>query len=374
MDPEKGSKPTIQAVPTSDPCVQDILVVVKETHTGSFQIGAGYNTDNGLVGTIVLNERNFDITRWPTSWNDFLEGKAFRGANQDLRIEAVPGTTLQRYSIQWRDPMIFDLPYALIVGGYYRDQQYNEDLERRLGGRVTVAKQLTQGLSVNVGFRIEDIEIANVPIGAPPQYTSVQGDNFLVAPRVGLTWDTRDSFLKATEGGVVDVSFEECFGSHVFPIVNLTASRYFTVAQRKDGTGKQVVALRSQIGWEGTNAPVYEAFFAGGMRSLRGFEFRGVGPSVNGYMVGGSFLFLNSIEYQIPLVASDILHFVTFIDSGTVEDRVGITNYRVAAGFGLRITLPALGPVPIGIDFGFPISRAGTDRTQVFNIAIGAQY
>jgi len=110
------------------------------------------------------------------------------------------------------------------------------------------------------------------------------------------------------------------------------------------------------------------------MRSLRGFEFRGVGPNVNGYMVGGSFLFLNSIELPDPLVASDILHFVTFIDSGTVESRIGITDYRVAAGVGLRITLPALGPVPIGIDLGFPITRSGTDRTQVFNIAIGAQY
>src|SRR5260370_35776933 len=124
MDPEKGSKPTITPVPTSDPNVQDILVVVKETHSGSFPIGACYNPDNGLVGTIVLQERNFDITRFPTSWNDFLEGKAFRGANQDFRIEAVPGTTLQRYSVTWRDPMIFDLPYALIVVCYYRAQQF----------------------------------------------------------------------------------------------------------------------------------------------------------------------------------------------------------------------------------------------------------
>ena len=48
-------RPIISAVPTDDPNVQDILVIVKETHTGSFQIGAGFNTDNGLVGSIVLN-------------------------------------------------------------------------------------------------------------------------------------------------------------------------------------------------------------------------------------------------------------------------------------------------------------------------------
>ncbi len=401
MNPETGGKPTISAVPTDDPNVQDILVVVKETHTGSFQIGAGYNTDNGLVGTITLNERNFDIARWPTSWSDFLEGKAFRGANQDLRIEAVPGIYLQRYSVTWRDPMIFNLPYALIVSGYYRQQQFNEDFETRLGARFTVAKQLTQSLSFNVGLRVEDVNIGNVPygtdaygnpitydafgnpvtasggafgFGAPVDYTSVQGHNFLVAPRIGGTWDTRDSFLRPTEGSIVDVSYEEVYSHHWFPIFNATAASYFTVWQRKDGSGKQVLALRSQIGLEGENTPVYERFFAGGIRSLRGFEFRGVGPNVNGYMVGGSFLFLNSIQYEVPVLASDALSFVTFIDSGTVERKIGITDYRISAGVGIRISIPQLGPVPIGVDLGFPITRSGTDRTQIFNIAIGTQF
>src|SRR5260370_13918316 len=122
MDPEKGSKPTITPVPTSDPNVQDILVVVKETHTGSFQIGAGYNTDNGLVGTIVLQERNFDITRWPTSWNDFLEGKAFRGANQDFRIEAVSVSTLLRFSVTWPYTSIFVPPYPITYRRYLTSQ------------------------------------------------------------------------------------------------------------------------------------------------------------------------------------------------------------------------------------------------------------
>jgi outer membrane protein assembly complex protein YaeT len=370
-DPEKGTRPTVTAIPTDDPNVQDILIQVKETHTGSFQIGAGFNTDNGLVGSVILNERNFDILRLPTSWEDFLEGKAFRGANQELRIEAVPGTQLQRYSVTWRDPMIFDLPYSLIVSGYYREYQYNEYLERRLGGRFTVAKQLNQYWSVAVGVRIEDIEVANVPVYAPTEYTSVQGHNFLIAPRLGLVYDTRDSFLRPTQGGILDLSYEQAFGGATFPIINAVGSRYFTVHQRKDGSGKQVLILRSQVGIEGSNAPVYEKFFGGGMQSIRGFQFRGVGPNENGFMLGGTFMWLNSVEYQIPILANDFLHFVTFVDSGTVESRVGIQDYRVSAGFGFRITIPALGPVPIALDFGFPINKISSDNTQVFNIWFG---
>jgi outer membrane protein assembly complex protein YaeT len=371
MDPEKGMRPTITAIPTDDPNVQDILVQVKETHTGTFQIGAGFNTDNGLVGSIVLNERNFDITRFPTSWEDFIEGKAFRGANQEFRIEAVPGINLQRYSVTWRDPMIFDLPYSLITSGYYRDYQYNEYLERRIGARVTVAKQLTAAWSIAAGVRVEEIDVANVPFGAPPDYTSVQGNNFLVAPRIGVTYDTRNSFLRPTQGGILDMSYEQAFGSFTFPILNVTGSRYFTITERKDGSGQHVLALRSQVGYEGSNAPVYERYFGGGMQSIRGFQFRGVGPNVNGYMVGGTFMWLNSVEYSIPILANDNLHFVTFIDSGTVESRVGIQDYRVSAGFGFRITIPALGPVPIALDFGFPINKLSSDNTQIFNIWFG---
>jgi outer membrane protein assembly factor BamA len=267
--------------------------------------------------------------------------------------------------------MIFDLPYSLIVSGYYREYQYNEYLERRLGGRFTVAKQLNQQWSIAVGVRIEDIEVANVPALSPPDYSSVQGHNFLIAPRIGVVYDTRDSFLRPTEGGILDLSYEQALGQFTFPILNLQGSRYFTVMQRKDGSGKQVLILRSQVGLEGANAPVYERFFGGGMQSIRGFAFRGVGPNFDGFALGGTFMWLNSVEYQIPILANDNLHFVTFVDSGTVETRPGLHDYRVSAGFGFRITIPALGPVPIALDFGFPINQLPSDNRQVFNIWFG---
>ena len=51
---------------------KDIFVRVKETTTGSFMIGAGINSNTGVMGSIVLNERNFDPFRLPTSWADVL--------------------------------------------------------------------------------------------------------------------------------------------------------------------------------------------------------------------------------------------------------------------------------------------------------------
>src|SRR5439155_21455658 len=103
---------------------------------------------------------------------------------------------------------------------------------------------------------------------------------------------------------------------------------------------------------------------------LRGFLFRGVGPNVNGFEVGGDFLFLNSLEYQVPIKANDRLYVVAFVDSGTVERDVSLGDYRVSAGVGVRVTVPRLGPAPINLDTGFPAMQRPDERSM-FNFWVG---
>jgi hypothetical protein len=118
-------------------------------------------------------------------------------------------------------------------------------------------------------------------------------------------------------------------------------------------------------------SPTFERFYAGGFRSMRGFEFRGVGVLKNGFNTGGDFMWLNSLEYQIPVAPNDQFYFVGFVDSGTVEQKVETKDYRVSAGVGLRIEVPMLGPAPIALDFGFPVVKEPQDREQVFSFWIG---
>ncbi|HKB37817.1 MAG TPA: outer membrane protein assembly factor BamA [Gemmataceae bacterium] len=371
-DPEKGSRPTVTVLDeNSDSPYKDILINVQETRTGSLLFGVGFNSDAGATGSIVLNERNFDLFRFPHSLDDLLSGQAFRGAGQELRIEAVPGTQLQRYTIQFREPFLFDSPYSLSVGGYYYTRQFDEDREGRLGSRITLGRRFGQYWTLSSTVRVEDVDIKDVGFGAPPDYTSVQGNNFLTSLRLGATRDSRDSYLRPTAGNILDLSVEQATGDFTFPIFNADFNQYWTVFQRADGTGRHVLAFHSQLGYAGANTPEFERFYAGGFRSLRGFQFRGVGPDINGFKVGGDFLFLNSLEYQVPVTAGDNLYLVGFVDSGTVESRVEIKDYRVSAGFGIRFTVPMLGPVPIALDFGFPIVEGPHDRQQVFSFWLG---
>ena len=56
-----------------------------------------------------------------------------------------------------------------------------------------------------------------------------------------------------------------------------------------------------------------------------------------------------------------------------VERDFELRNYRVSAGFGFRLTVPFMGPVPIALDFGFPIVKGPFDNEQIFNFYLGIQ-
>lgn len=369
---ESGVRPTLTVLdPDSDSPVKDVMVTVQEMPTGSLLFGLGINSDAGLIGSIVLNERNFDITRPPTSVDDILSGRAFRGGGQEFRMEAVPGTELQRYSFSWREPFLFNSRVSLGTGGYYYTRVFNEYFENRTGGKVTLGRQLNRYWSAFGTVRVEDVGVRRVPAGAPSDITSVQGSNFLVGLRGGVQFDSRDTFLRPTEGMLVEAAYEQLLGNFTAPLVTVEGSKYWTTYQRPDGSGRHVLAARSQVGFAGSKVPVFERFYAGGFRTLRGFEFRGVGPDVNDFKTGGRFMLLNSLEYQIPIRANDMLYSVFFVDSGTVERDIELKNYRVTAGAGLRIVVPMLGPVPIALDFGFPLVKGPKDRDQLFSFWLG---
>ncbi len=372
VEPENGIAPTVTVLDPDGPSpFKDVLVEVQEDRTGQVNFGFGINSDAGLTGSVVLNERNFDITRIPTSIDDFLSNRAFRGAGQEFRAEAVPGTIFNRYSVSWREPYLFDSSYSLGTSAYYTTRRFNEYDERRYGGRISVGHRFTPVWSANASIRLENVEVRNVPYYAPEDYLSVLGNNQVYAPKMSIIRDSRDSWLRPTEGNNFEVGFEYAFGSYDYPIFTIEDNQYFTLYERPDGSGRHVLALRGMLGIAGSHTPVYDRFFAGGNHTIRGFDFRGVGPDINGFKVGGQFMALGSVEYQIPLMANDKVFAVVFSDFGTVESKVEIKDVRVSVGAGLRLVVPMFGPLPIALDWAFPLNKTDYDDRRTFQFFVG---
>jgi len=163
------------------------------------------------------------------------------------------------------------------------------------------------------------------------------------------------------------------FGTYTFPRGTIDARQHFLLNERPDGSGRQVLTLSTQLGFTGSDTPIYENYFAGGFSSMRGFNFRGVGPVDTNVNIGGQFQWLNTVEYMFSMTADDMVRGVVFCDFGTVEENIELNadNFRVAPGFGLRITVPAMGPAPIALDFAVPIAHADGDNIQNFAFYVG---
>jgi outer membrane protein insertion porin family len=360
-------------IPTYPEGTVDIHIQGDETQTGKLMLGVGVNSDAGVVGNVVIDERNFDWTQLPTSWEDVRTGKAFRGNGERFRIDASPGSQVNRYLVSWQNPYFLDRPVSLSLSGSFFDRRFRDWDEQRMGGRVGLGYQwVERDMSATLTYRGENVNIRNISApGVLPALDAVVGDNSLHGFGLTVIRDTRDNPFLATQGHYLQISGEQVIGSFDYPRVDLDARKYFLLHERPDHSGRHVLSLSSTIGYTGTHTPIYENYFAGGFSTLRGWDFRGASPVINGIQAGGQFQWLNSAQYLFPITADEMLHGVVFCDFGTVEQTVTIKDFRVAPGAGLRITVPAMGPAPIALDFAWAVSKAPTDDTQVFSFSLG---
>lgn len=361
---------TFGTSPTA-PGYVDFDIDVTEGRTGRFMIGAGVNSNNGLVGSAVLQEDNFDILRPPRSWSDIVNGYAWRGAGQSFRLEAQPGNQVSRYMASWSDPYFMRSDFNVGVSGFYYNRFYDEWVEDRLGGRFSIGKILNEYWSANIALRLEDVHIRGVEATDPDDLKNVRGDNFLSTVAFTLSNDTRDNSFLPSEGHLFEGTFEQAFGEFNYPRIELSASQYFTVYERADGFGKHIVQVHGSWSWSGKDTPIFERYYAGGYSLFRGFAFRGVTPREGGVRVGGNWMALGSVEYMVPLTANDQIRAVVFTDFGTVEKEFGFDNFRASAGFGFRMIIPAMGPAPIAFDFAWPLVDQEEDDRRVFSFYVG---
>ncbi len=366
--------PMVGTPPDQEPLIDLPLVPTgQETETGRFMFSAGINSEAGLIGSVVIDEQNFDWQRPPRSWADIRNGTAFRGRGQRFRVEAMPGTEVQRYMVTFTEPYLLDSQVSLNLNGFYYTRFYNEWDEQRIGGRVALGYALTHDLSVSGAVRYAHVTISDPILGAPPDLLDAVGESDLYGFMGQLTHDTRDSTFLPTEGHLLSMSFEQVLGTYQYPRAEIDFRKYFMLHERPDGSGRHVLSVKGTTSYTGEKTPIYEHYFAGGFSTIRGFRFREASPRVGGVVVGGEYSLLASAEYMFPITANDMVRGVVFCDTGAVQPTIDNwqDRYRVAPGFGLRITIPAMGPAPIALDFAFPIVSEKGDREQVFSFFIG---
>jgi outer membrane protein insertion porin family len=347
------------------------LWTMQETRTGTLMASIAVSSDAGLMGRFVFEEQNFDLMNVPRGFRPSDWRNAFRGRGQRFRIEAVPGTQVQRYSASWETPFLFDLDYSFGISGFYFQRFYNEWSEGRTGGSLSFGKLWTPDISTRLSFGGQRVHIYRQAIPVQDLF-DVLGKHPMYNIGLRATWNTRDSEFLPTEGHMIEAGVEQVLGNFQFIRGHIDLRRYFLLRERPDRSGRWVIGLRSSLAMTEGGTPIFERYFGGGFTNLRGFDFRGVSPRDGVHVVGGNMEFYNSVELIFPLTADDMIRGTIFLDTGTVERsfRRWEENYRVAVGFGLRLTIPMMGPAPIALDFAFPLSSGRGDEKQVFSFGM----
>jgi outer membrane protein insertion porin family len=369
----------VSATPIGDdPEYRDLLVEVEEQKTASFNIGAGINSNGGVGGNISYEQKNFDITNWPSSWRDLFSDRSFVGAGQIFRASFEPGTKISNASLRFTEPWILDQPYSVTIEAYLRNRIREDYTDRRLGGRVSFGKRFNNIWSGALTLRGEIVDIGSIQDKEvrAEEILAENGSHTLTSIGLRVTRDTTTRGLLPSRGmttsGGVEI-FGALAGDYSFQKFTASHDQYFTL--HEDLLDRRVIlALHADTGFITGDSPFFENFYGGGIGSIRGFSFRGVSPrsGPEDDRIGGKFIATGSAEVSFPL-AGEELRGVVFTDVGTVEPNVELGTIRSSIGAGVRLTLPFLGQTPIALDFAYPLSKNSQDDTQIFSFSFGFQ-
>jgi outer membrane protein insertion porin family len=368
-------KPVVPADGAQDR--RDAVVDIKEGMTGMLNPGVAVGSDSGIIGQLIVEQRNFDVTDWPESFGEFVTMQAFKGGGQTLRIALEPGTIVSYYSVNFREPYFQDRPMSLDVGGSRWERWRESYDEQRTKGYFGFEKRLKNRWRPSFDFRVENVEVGDLDFDAPQEIIDVKGNNLLVGTGVGIGKDMRDDFYNPSKGYRFNTGYEHVTGDEDFGIIKGTAVGYTTLYEDLIER-KTVLALKVLAATTVSDAPAFEKFYGGGTGEygIRGFDYRGVSTRglqtnvlnpVRKDPIGSDWIFLAGGEVTVPLIGKNI-EGLLFMDSGTIDTG----RYRVSVGAGVQILIPQfLGPVPMRFEFASPLRRDDEDETRLFSFNMG---
>jgi outer membrane protein insertion porin family len=359
---------------------RDVEVHVKEGMTGMIMPGVGVSSNAGVIGRLVYQQRNFDITDWPESFGDFVTMKAFRGAGQTLRIALEPGTEVSQYSVSFSEPYFRDRPTRLdVTGSSWKRFRESYD-ESRLRSYVGLEQRRKGRWRPSIGFRVENVGVKSIDFDAPEEISAVKGDNILAGVRLGIGRDMTDDRFTPTTGYKFNTGYEQVTGDHTFGILGGTFLYYIPLYEDL-AERRTVLATKVRAATKLADAPPFEKFYAGGTGTygIRGFEYRGVstrGLQTNVAIprrkdpIGSDWIFLANTEVIMPLIGEN-LFALFFVDSGTIDTG----RYRASIGTGIQILIPQwFGPVPMRFEFAKPLAKDDYDETRTFSFSAGGLF
>jgi outer membrane protein insertion porin family len=134
-----------------------------------------------------------------------------------------------------------------------------------------------------------------------------------------------------------------------------------------------VFGARGRIGaiqaHDGKAVPIFERYVLGGLNSIRGLQYLGIGGSGTSDAIGGTTMLVFNVELVFPLIKEAGMKGVVFYDTGnTWAGGYHLNDLRQTAGFGIRWYSP-IGP--LRLEYGYVLDRKENEAAGRFEFSIG---
>lgn len=345
----------------------DIDVTVKEKPSGAFTGGLGFSKDNGIALSSSIREDNFlgtgkrvALAFNTSSYNTLYELTYF---NPYSTIDGIS----RGFSISYRETDFEELNVA----------DYGTDV-----GEIAAnfGVPLSEFNRINFGLGFEHIDFVTGVAASQEikEFVEEEGDKFLNF-KLTSSWkhDSRDNAIFPIRGAQQRFSAEATvpFSDLEYYKFSYYYRQYFPIFRSLTFSARGEIGYGDGYG-DSSSLPFFKNFFAGGERSVRGYETNSLGPrDSNDDPLGGNIKLVGNLEFIMPPPLEDFrdtLRITGFFDIGQVyDDKIELNDLRYSIGLGVTW----LSPVgAMTLSYGIPLNDEDGDDVEEFQFSFGQNF
>jgi outer membrane protein insertion porin family len=344
--------------PGSAPDRMNLKITVKERPTGTFGLGAGYSTQDRLVGLVEISQNNLF------------------GRGQQLKLQGIIGAISHRFRLSFTEPYLFDRPLAAGFDAFIWERDYSEYTRKSRGGDIRLGHPLRWKYTRLYGmYRFENVTLSGLQPGASQTLLEAANIHNTSALSTSIRRDSRDSLFNPTQGSdnSFNIELAGLGGDTAFLRYILESGWYIPLFWKTVGVLHGRIGYLQRLPWG--QLPAYEKFYLGGIDTIRGFKYADISPRdpVTNERIGGDKFVQLNIEYRFPLIKKLGVTGTVFFDAGNVyaTNQNFFSSIRTSVGAGFRWFSP-MGP--LRVEWGYNIAPKPWEKHSAWEFTVGSQF
>ena len=344
--------------PGSAPDRMNLKITVKERPTGTFGLGAGYSTQDRLVGLVEISQNNLF------------------GRGQQLKLQGIIGAISHRFRLSFTEPYLFDRPLSAGFDAFLWERDYAEYTRKSKGGDVRLAHPLRWKYTRLYGmYRFENVKLSGLQPGASQVLQEAANIHNTSAISTSIRRDSRDSTFNPSSGSdnSFNIELAGLGGDTAFLRYIAESGWYYPLFWKTVGVIHGRMGYLQRLPWGAL--PAYEKFYLGGIDSIRGFKYADISPRdpVTNERIGGDKFVQLNLEYRFPLIKKLGVTGTVFFDAGNVyaTNQNFFSSMRTSVGGGFRWFSP-MGP--LRVEWGYNIAPKPWEKHSAWEFTVGSQF